>query len=371
MAIPEHAAGEIVHAAGVADDESLERGRIPGADAADVLGVQQVPIVHTLSAAILLVQYAAAMDRPHPPRRAIIVHCGAWAIPSEEKEAHRAGCLAAVTAGWKVLEEGGKAIDAVRMAIRTMEDDTNLNAGAGSVLTRGGHVELDAGLMNGTTLDCGGVAAIQNRKNPIDAAAVILESKYVIMSGLGGMQYLDEHGVPSVDPESLIEPRERERLQRALERDPADGLDFGSAGVSVPPDTVGAVAVDHIGRMAAGASTGGICGKPPGRMGDTPIPGAGYYADDLSAGAACTGWGEPLLRMGLARRAVDLAREHNAMDATWLVMKEFEERFGGRGGVILLARDGSIGFSYNTPSMATAYMDEELQVPFVGGIAAD
>lgn len=311
------------------------------------------------------------MDKPRPPRPAIIVHAGAWAIPPEEKEAHRAGCLAAVAAGWQVLLEKGKAIDAVRAAIRSMEDDVNLNAGSGSVLTRGGHVECDAGLMHGTTLDCGGVAGVRNRKNPIDAAYALLESKYVLMTGAGGMHYLDEIGVPSVDPESLIEPRERDRLQDALERDPADGLDFGHGGVNMPGDTVGAVAIDHIGRIAAGASTGGICGKPPGRLGDTPIPGAGFYADDLAAGAACTGWGEPLLRMGLARRAVHLARENNAMDATWLALKDFEERFQGRGGVILIARDGSIGFSYNTPSMATAYMDEELQTPFAGGIAAD
>ncbi|MDJ0521804.1 MAG: isoaspartyl peptidase/L-asparaginase [Planctomycetota bacterium] len=311
------------------------------------------------------------MDKPPPPRPAIIVHAGAWAIPPEEKEVHRLGCLTAVQAGWAVLVEGGKAIDAVRAAVRSMEDDRNLNAGSGSVLTRGGHVELDAGLMNGTTLDCGAVAAVRNRKNPIEAAYEVLKTKYVLMTGFGGMEFLDEHGVPTVDPESLIEERERARLVDALQRDPGDGLDFGHAGVNLPGDTVGAVAIDRIGRIAAGASTGGICGKPPGRMGDTPIPGAGYYADDLAAGAACTGWGEPLLRMGLARRAVDLAREHNAMDATWLALKEFEERFYGRGGVILIGRDGSIGFSFNTPSMATAYMDEELQSPFVGGIAAD
>ena len=287
------------------------------------------------------------------------------------KEAHREGCRAAVAAGWAVLQEKGKAIDAVRAAIRSMEDDPYLNAGTGSVLTRGGHVEADAGLMHGTTLDCGGVAAVRDRKNPIEAAYAMLNSKYVLMSGQGGMQYLDELGVPKVDPETLIVPRERDRLQDALQRDPGDGLDFTHAGVNLPGDTVGAVAIDHIGRIAAGASTGGMCGKPPGRMGDTAIPGAGYYADDLAAGAACTGWGEPLLRMGLARRAVDLARQNNAMDATWLALKEFEERFQGRGGVILIARDGSIGFSFNTPSMATAYMDEELQLPFVGGIAKD
>jgi beta-aspartyl-peptidase (threonine type) len=311
------------------------------------------------------------MDKPRPPRTAIIVHCGAWAIPSDEKEAHRQGALRAAETGWRVLEEKGTALDAVCAAIRSMEDDRALNAGAGSVLTAKGHCELDAGLMSGTTMDAGGVAAIRNRANPIEAARAVLDSKYALLVGLGAQQFLDEAGVPSVDPKTLIEPREKARLVRALERDPGDGLDFGSAGVSDPADTVGAVAIDHLGRVAAGASTGGICGKPPGRMGDTPVPGAGFYADDLAGGAACTGWGEPLLRMGLARRAVDLARENNAMDATWLAMQEFEQRFAGRGGVILIGRDGSIGYSYNTPSMSTAYMDAELQMPYVGGIAAD
>ena len=309
------------------------------------------------------------MDKPRPPRSAIIVHAGAWAIPPEEKDAHRDGCRRAAEAGWAVLLAGGSSLAAVRAAICVMEDDRALNAGAGSVLTRAGHVENDAGLMSGTTLHAGGVAAIRDRPHPIEAAAAILESNYVLMVGAGAMQFLDELGVPRCDPESLIEPRERARLVHALQRDSADGVDFRDAAVQGPADTVGAVAIDRIGRIAAGASTGGICGKPPGRMGDTPVPGAGYYADDLAAGAACTGWGEPLLRMGLARYAVDRAREHNAMDATWLAMQEFEQRFAGRGGLILIARDGSIGYSYNTPSMAVAYMDGELQLPCVGGIA--
>ena len=311
------------------------------------------------------------MDRPPSPRPAIIVHCGAWAIPSDEKEAHRLGALRAAEIGWKVLQDDGNSLEAVRAAVRSMEDDRALNAGAGSVLTRAGHVELDAGIMSGTTMDAGGVAAIRNRANPIDAAYAVLESKYVLLVGQGAHAFLDDAEIPTVDPETLIEAREKQRLIHALERDPGDALEFGEAGVNYPADTVGAVAVDRIGRVAAGASTGGICGKPPGRMGDTPVPGAGYYADDLAGGAACTGWGEPLLRMGLARRAVDLLREHNAMDASWLAMQEFEKRFAGRGGVIVIGRDGSIGYSFNTPSMSTAYMDSELQMPKVGGIAAD
>lgn len=312
----------------------------------------------------------APMDKPPPPRAAIVVHAGAWAIPMAERQAHREGTLAAVQAGWEILEAQGKARDAVRAAIRCMEDDRRLNAGAGSVLTRAGHVELDAGLMDGTLLDCGGVIGVFNRANPIDAAAAVLASKYVLLAGSGCMQFLDELGVPRCEPESLVEQRERDRLQQALQGARDEGADFVDPTSVGPGDTVGAVAIDYIGRIAAGASSGGICGQPPGRLGDTAIPGAGYYADDLSAGASCTGWGEPLLRMGLARRAVELAGQNNAMDASWLVMNEFEQRFGGRGGVIIIGRDGSIGLSYNTPSMATAYMDGELLAPVTGGLAS-
>ena len=308
------------------------------------------------------------MDKPRPPRRALIVHAGAWAIPPDERDAHREGTKAAAEAGWEALTAGRSAVDAVRAAVRSMEDDRRLNAGSGSVLNRAGHVELDAGLMCGTLMECGGVAAVRDRANPIDAAAAVLESPYVLLVGQGAMQYLDEQGVPSCDPESLVEQRERDRLQEVLSRKASDVANFTDAGVSGPGDTVGAVAIDHAGRIAAGSSSGGICGKPPGRMGDTAIPGAGFYADTLAAGASATGWGEPLMRMGMARRAVDFARDHNAMDATWLALQEFTERFGGYGGVILIARDGSIGYAYNTPSMAIAYMDGELELPFVGGV---
>lgn len=120
--------------------------------------------------------------------------------------------------------------------------------------------------------------------------------------------------------------------------------------------------------MAAGASTGGMCGKRPGRIGDSPIPGAGYYADDLVGAAAATGWGEPILRLGLSRRAVEFMRNQNAPDAAWLTMQELNDRVVGKGGVILIGRDGSIGFAFNTPHMPVAYMDEELTQPQIGGL---
>jgi len=135
-----------------------------------------------------------------------------------------------------------------------------------------------------------------------------------------------------------------------------------------PGDTVGAVALDGRGSFAAASSTGGRPGKPPGRVGDACVPGCGLYADDGSGAAACTGWGEHILRAGLARHAVDLGREHVAQDACWLALRSFETRLHGRAGIILLGRDGSIGWAFNTASMGVAYMAADLTEPVVAGI---
>jgi len=317
------------------------------------------------------------MDKPPPPRPALIVHAGAWAIPEEERPAHRAGCLAAVRAGWARLQECARAIEVVRAAVRVLEEDPALNAGTGCVLDRDGNARLDAGLMFGSDRSVGAVAGVARVKHPIEAAEVVRESRHVLLAGEGAEAFVASRGMTLGDADRHVVPREVARLEAWRARRPGDGeehgTDFGSGGsaVSEPPspgDTVGAVAVDSHGRIAAAASTGGLCGKRPGRVGDTPVPGAGFYADDILGGAACTGHGEALLSMGLARRACELARENSAPDATWLAMQELEKRWSGKGGVILIARNGSIGFSFNTPAMAVAYMDAELIEPFVGGM---
>lgn len=306
------------------------------------------------------------MDRPRPPSRSLIVHAGAWDIPPTEQAAHRAGCEAGAAAGWAELAAGKSALDAVVAAVRTMEADRNLNAGAGSVLCQAGHVEMDAGLMCGTTLQAGGVAALRCVAHPIEAALAVLNSPYVLLVGDDALPFLRAAGVRECDPASLVEERERRRLAEVLRaRRPGSGDEFSSRH---PGETVGCVAIDHRGRMAAGASTGGTVGKPPGRLGDSAIPGAGYYADDLCGAAVCTGWGEPILRAGLARRAVELTRSHNAVDAAWLAMGDFEKRFGGKGGVIVVSRDGTLGYAFNTPKMPFAYQDETLGTPHHGGL---
>lgn len=306
------------------------------------------------------------MDKRPPPRPAVIVHGGAWAIPDDEWRAHRDGVLRATRAAWNVLLEGGEALDAVQTAIVILEDDPAYDAGTGSVLTRSGTVEMDAALMDGRGLDVGAVACVREVKNPILLAREVLRSEHVLLVGEGAHHFAWERGLPPCDPGTLIVEREKRRLAGLLleqrEADPREP--FGHPRQDRPNGTVGAVAIDRGGNIAAGGSTGGTPGKRAGRVGDTPIPGAGLYADNRVGGAACTGWGEGILRIGLARNAVNHLREASAQDAAWLTVRELEDRLQGRGGVILLGRDGSIGFGFNTPRMAVAYMDGELADPW-------
>jgi len=373
--IAQHAPGKVVGAPAVTLDQPFEGQLVAGEDPANVGGILRIGARHGGNHAsgcegIRAFRARKAddplMDKPPPPRPALIVHAGAWAVPEHERRAHRRAVITAVELGWQALLDGGSSIDAVKTAVRSMEDDGALNAGNGSVLDESGAVSLDAGIMWGKDLSAGAVGSLRDRLNPIEAADVVRLSKHVLMVGDGASRYLDGH-LEKCDPSALIVGREIKRLEEWRQRADRDdhASDFGY--LTDPSETVGAVAIDTAGTVAAGASTGGVLGKLPGRVGDTPIPGAGYYADDLSGGAAVTGWGEPILRMGLARRAVELARENNAQDATWLAMEELQKRYEGRGGIVLIARDGSIGYSFNTPFMPLAYMDAELEMPFVGG----
>jgi beta-aspartyl-peptidase (threonine type) len=290
-----------------------------------------------------------------PSGSALVVHAGAWAIPTAERDAHMEGCRRAIDAGWRVLLGGGSALEAVVVAVGVMEDDPALNAGTGSVLCAGGWAEMDAGLMDGGALEAGAVASVREARNPILLAREVLRSDHVLLVGEGAARFGEERGIPRYDPARLVTPREVERLAawRAGRAPPS------------PPDTVGAVAVDRSGRLAAGASTGGMVGKRSGRVGDTPIAGCGYFADDRLAAASCTGEGEAIVRIGLARRAAELARDASAQDAAWLAVREMEDRVSGRGGLILVARDGSLGWAFNTPAMALGYLDSETPDPVV------
>ncbi len=310
---------------------------------------------------------------------AVIVHGGAGLIPADRHAAASDGCRAAALAGWQALLAGGSALDAVQAAIMALEDNPGFNAGTGAVLTVDGRPELDAGLMDGETLDVGAVAGVQRVKNPIRLARAVLASPHALLVGSGAELFATEAGLPLCDANDLVTEAQRARWERGY-RDGDDvnvgpalgGLDVGAFSENVHADdtkhgTVGAVAIDAAGRVAAGASTGGIAAKHPGRVGDTPLAGCGFAAEHGLGGVSCTGRGEDFIRLTLARRALDLiARGMSAQAAADAAIHLLGERVGGSGGLIILDAQGRPGFARNTPTMAYAYMLEGADAPVAG-----
>ncbi len=298
---------------------------------------------------------------------AIIVHGGAWDIPPELHADHLAGCTAATEAGWAILAAGGPAVDAVEAAVRIMEDHPVFDAGRGSHLNRDGVVELDAGMMDGRTLMAGAVASVKRVANPITLARRVLhDSEHVFLVGEGAERFAAEVGVSLCDPAELVVERER-LLWTERRKTEAEGRMNGAVGRAVfraaephpSHDTVGAVALDAGGNLAVGNSTGGTFYKHPGRVGDTPIIGCGLYADNTMGAAACTGWGEQIMKTVLAKTAVDqIALLGSAADAANVAIAYFRHRVGGQGGVICISPEGQIGFSHSTPYLAHAYRGE-------------
>jgi L-asparaginase / beta-aspartyl-peptidase len=295
---------------------------------------------------------------PHPGFRSpvLLVHGGAWDIPSDQLEAHTRGVIRAVETGYALLRQGASSLDAVEAAVTVLEDDEAFDAGRGSFLTADGRVQLDALLMDGATLRAGAVACVERLKNPIQAARLVLEeSPHVYFVGAGAEEFARQHGLPLIDNAELVLDRERQRLRTAQARARAGIPDSTFDGG--PPhshDTVGAVALDAAGNLAAATSTGGTLNKTPGRVGDSSVIGCGGYADNRSAAASLTGWGEPIMKLVLGKWAVDrvpqLGPEQSAQDA----IAYLHTRLQGHGGIILLGPDGRYGIAHNTPRMAWA-----------------
>jgi L-asparaginase / beta-aspartyl-peptidase len=291
----------------------------------------------------------------------LVVHGGAWAIPDEMIDAHRHGVRHALDQGWRVLERGGTALDAVQAAIVVMEDDETFDAGRGSFLTRDGRVQLDALMMDGATLRAGGVGCVERIRNPIQAARLVLDqSPHVYFVAEGAERFAAGHGMKLCRNEELVIEREVRRLKEAQEKEAAGHPDLTFAGPESGHDTVGAVALDANGNIAAGTSTGGTLNKAPGRVGDSSLIGCGCYADNLSAAASCTGWGEPIMKLVLAKWAADRVRTGGAPDAVASeAMFYLQQRLKGHGGMILLDQRGRFGIAHNTPRMAWAYRSTE------------
>lgn len=288
---------------------------------------------------------------------AIIVHGGAGADPGEGREELRAGMKAAALAGWRLLAAGGGALEAVEATVRALEDHPRFNAGRGAVLTAAGTVELDASIMEGDRLRCGAVGAVARIANPVTLARRILDDgRHVLLVGEGALAFAREAGLPECDPETLVTERQR-RIHRQRVTPPR-----AMAG------TVGAVALDRRGTAAAATSTGGMAGKLPGRVGDSAVIGCGTYADSTLGGVSCTGHGEAIIRVVLARRALDYLKEADDPDyAARVAVDLLVEEGGGDGGLILLDWRGRPGWAHSTPLMPVAWMSPiaaEPKVPF-------
>lgn len=294
----------------------------------------------------------------------LIVHGGGWDIPGDLRDAHRAGCRAALLDGWEILQSGGHALDAVETAIRTLEDNPVFDAGKGSFLNMEGQIELDASIMEGASLKAGAVAAVQGIKNPISLARKVLDSEHVLLVGSGAALFARQVGIPECSREELLVERELARWE-AMRADA--GFEPQQAFGASTGDTVGAVALDRRGNIVAGNSTGGSPYKHPGRVGDSPLIGCGIYADDGVGGAACTGWGEGIIRVLMAKTALDFLRsDGSAQEAAQLAVQLLEQRVEGLGGLIMVDANGDVGHAHNTPHMAYAYLNEGAAEPVVG-----
>ena len=284
----------------------------------------------------------------------LVVHGGAWAIPDEMLHDHLKGVRNAVAAGWRTLSRGGGALDATEEAVVVLEDDETFDAGRGSFLNRDGKVQLDAFIMEGSTLRGGGVGGVERLRNPIRAARKILsESPHVYFVAEGAERFAAEHGIELCDNRDLIIPREVERLRAFQAKTAEQAPDLFAPTIS--HDTVGAVALDREGNLAAATSTGGTLNKAPGRLGDSSLIGCGCYADNESAAASLTGWGEPIMKLVLAKWAADRVLAGNLPE--WVsqeAINYLKARVNGHGGIILLDAKGHIGIAHNTPRMAWA-----------------
>lgn len=281
---------------------------------------------------------------------ALIVHGGAGADPGGREEL-RDGLRDAVGAGWRALAEGGTALDAVEAAVRALEDNPRFNAGRGSVLTAAGTVETDASIMEGDRLRNGAVAAVSGVRNPITLARRILESgRHSLFAGPGALDRARELGVPLCDPAELVTEPQRRRL------------------AALQTGTVGAVALDRLGTIAAATSTGGISGKLPGRVGDSALIGCGTYAESTLGGVSCTGDGEAIIRVTLARRALEILKSvGDPGHACEVALGVLVEEGLGQGGLIAVDWRGRTGWARSTALMPVGIMSPrhaEPELPF-------
>jgi L-asparaginase / beta-aspartyl-peptidase len=320
----------------------------------------------------------AAQTSPH--KWSIVVHGGAGVIERksmspETEAAYRAAMKTAIEAGAGVLAKGGSSLDAVEATIQYLEDNPLFNAGKGAVFTSEGKNELDAAIMDGATLKAGAVAGITHTRHPIAAARAVMEqSSYVMIAGHGADDFAASKGLEQVPPSYFFTERRWQGLVKQLQQEgkPVPPRPEGAPPAPEkpvaeiePPDahkygTVGVVALDRNGNIAAGTSTGGLQNKLPGRIGDSPIIGAGTYASNHSCAVSGTGTGEYFIRLTIAREICTLVEERHMklQAAADEVIHKQLEGLHGDGGIIAIAPDGQAAWSFNTPGMYRARMAE-------------
>ena len=269
---------------------------------------------------------------------AVIVHGGAGPIRNDSLPERLDGCKAAALAAWDILAQSGSALDAAEAAVMVLEDNPLFNAGTGSTLNQIGKVEMDAAIMDGDLLRVGAVAALQHIKNPIKLARRVMEEgRHVILAGEGALMFAREIGFAECSPESLIVEHERKRWAEKH-------------------GTVGCVVLDANGKIAVATSTGGIFNKLPGRIGDSPLPGCGTYADHRG-GVSCTGSGEAIIRVVLGKTAIDfLAEGIDPNAAARKSLELLEAKTGAQAGLIMIDCHGRIGYARNTTHMPVCFI---------------
>lgn len=277
---------------------------------------------------------------------ALVLHGGAKEIVPVKEEPNRAGCRAAAKAGAAVLAGGGSAVEAVEAAIRVLEEDPTFNAGFGADLNADGAVELDAGIMDGGSFDVGAVAGVAGVRHPISVARALLAEPPVLLVAEGARRFAASRSAELCAPEALISEEQAQ----------------GFAGAN--HDTVGCVARDAHGRIAAGTSTGGLTGTLPGRVGDSPMPGCGFYADDAVGGVSLSGTGEDIARMMLAARIMRGLEDQEPTDAVRASLRQLE-RIDGEAGAIAIDAAGRIGWAHNSPHFAVAMVTAGMTEPRV------
>lgn len=317
--------------------------------------------ITNIIAALLLTTIGAASSVAAETKRplAIAIHGGAGVIAREQLgpddgASYRAGLAEALDAGYAVLERGGSSLDAVTTAVRILEDNPLFNAGRGAVLTHEGQAELDASIMTGHDLKAGAVAGVKRIRHPIDLARKVMEdSPHVMLYGAGAEEFAGSRGFEFIPNEFFITPLRKQQLERVLQGRTQPRNELSGLG------TVGAVAVDSAGNLAAATSTGGMTNKRWGRIGDAPIIGAGTYANNASCAVSATGHGEYFIRSVVAYDVCALMEYKGySLDraATEVVKRKLVER-GGEGGIIAVDRAGNVALEFNSPGMFRGMRD--------------